>query len=167
MKIADKDQARILNHQFSRVFQLMIRKQLKSNLCVQETSNEITEAMTLLIKTSLTQSDIPDPWRLVLISLLFKGGKKDRNKAENYRPVSLMSISCKLLEHILLHSNIMKHLENNNILRDLQHGFRKHQSCETKLIKTVNNLAKSINHGEQINNMLLDFSKVYAIINCC
>ena len=81
--------------------------------------------MTLLIKTSLTQSDIPDPWRLVLISLLFKGGKKDCNKAENYRPVSVMSISYKLLEHILLHSNIMKHLENN-ILRDLQHGFRKH-----------------------------------------
>ena len=38
----------------------------------------------------------------------------------------------------------MKHLENNNILADLQHGFKKHRSCETQLIKTVNDLAKSI-----------------------
>ena len=38
----------------------------------------------------------------------------------------------------------MKHLENNNIVTDLQHGFRKHRSCEIQLIKTVTNL----NHGE-------------------
>ena len=46
----------------------------------------------------------------------------------------------------------MKHLENNKILLDLQHGFRKYQSCETQIIKTVNDLAKSVNHGEQIQH---------------
>ena len=97
---------------------------------------------------------------MALISPLFKRGKKDRNKAENCRPISLTSISCKLLEPIL-HSNIMKHLENNNVLTDLQHGFRKHRSCETQLIKTVNDLAKSMNHREQIDTILLDFSKVF------
>ena len=55
----------------------------------------------------------------------------------------------------------MKHLENNNILTDLQHGFRKHRSCETQLIITVNGLAKSINHREQIGSILLDFSKAF------
>ena len=59
---------------------------------LKDTSNEVTEAMTLLFKASLTQSDIPNPWREALILKLFKGGKKDRNKAENYRPVSLMFI---------------------------------------------------------------------------
>ena len=126
---------------------------------LKETSNEITEAMTLLFKVSLTQSDIPDTWREILISPLFKGGG-DRNKAENYRPISLTSISGKVLEHIL-HSNIMKHLENNNILTDLQHGFREHRSCETQLIKTVNDLAKSMNLGEQIDSILLDFSNAF------
>ena len=55
----------------------------------------------------------------------------------------------------------MKHLQNNNILTDLQHGFRKNRSCETQLIKTVNDLAKSMNHGEQIDSILLDFSKAF------
>ena len=127
---------------------------------LKETSNETTKAMTLLFKASLTQSDILDTWREALISPLFKGEKKDRNKAENYRPLCLTSISCKVLVHIL-HSNIMKHLENNNILTDLQHDFRKHRSCETQLIKTVNDLAKSMNHGEKIDSILLDFSTAF------
>ena len=55
----------------------------------------------------------------------------------------------------------MKYLQNNNILADLQHGFRKHRSCQTQLIKTVNDLAKSINHGEQTDSILLDFSKAF------
>ena len=55
----------------------------------------------------------------------------------------------------------MKHLENNNILTDLQHGFRKHRSCKTQLIKTANNLAKSMNHKEQIDNIHLDFSNAF------
>ena len=61
----------------------------------------------------------------------------------------------------MLHSNIMKHLESNNILTDLQHDFRKHQSCKTQLIKTVNDLAKSKNHKEQFDSIQLDFSKAF------
>ena len=82
-----------------------------------------------------------------LISSLFKQGKKDRNKAKNYRPVRLTSISCKVLEHVL-HINIMKHLKNNNMLTNLNNGFRKYRSCETNLIKVRDDFAKSINHDD-------------------
>ena len=55
----------------------------------------------------------------------------------------------------------MKHLKNSNILSDLQHGFRKHRSWETQLIKTVSKLEKSVNHREQIDSKLLGFSKTF------
>ena len=137
VKIADKDKARILTHQFSCLFSIHDQKtpQIKSPRAsdmddiiittggvkkllddlnvyrtngpdgiparmLKDTSNEITEAMALLFKAFDTQSDITDTWREPLISPLFKGGKKDRNKAENYGPISLTSISCKVLEHI-------------------------------------------------------------------
>ena len=84
-------------------------------------------------------------------------------KAENYRPISLTSIKCKVLEH-LIHRNIIFHLDQQRIYTDVQHGFCKSQSCETQLIKTVNNLAKSLNESQQVDRILLDFSKAYLML---
>ena len=41
------------------------------------------------------------------------------------------------------------------------HGFRKRRSCDTQLIVTINNLAKSLDKSEQIDAILLDFSKAF------
>ena len=49
--------------------------------------------------------------------------KGDRNTPANYRPVSLTSITCKTLEHIVFGS-IMEHLDHHGILNHFQHGFR-------------------------------------------
>ena len=49
--------------------------------------------------------------------------KGERCNPQNYCPISLTSICCKILEHITS-SHLMKHLENNNLLYEYQHGFR-------------------------------------------
>ena len=55
----------------------------------------------------------------------------------------------------------MDHLEKFNILTDLQHGFRKSRSCETQLITTIQDLAFGLHNKEQIDAILLDFSKAF------
>ena len=55
----------------------------------------------------------------------------------------------------------MDHLERHNILSDHQHGFRKRRSCETPLIQAVDDLAKCLNEGGQIDAVLLEFSKAF------
>ena len=64
------------------------------------------------------------------------------------------------MEHIV-HSHIMHHLDKNGTLTDVQHGFRKYRSCETQLLETIDNLAKALNNREQIDSILLDFSKAF------
>jgi hypothetical protein len=49
--------------------------------------------------------------------------KGDKHAAENYRPVSLTSVPCMLLEHILCR-HMLRHLEKNKLLTTLNHGFR-------------------------------------------
>jgi hypothetical protein len=64
------------------------------------------------------------------------------------------------MEHIIYH-HIMTHPEDHNILADNQHGFRKHRSCETQLVNTVESIARSLDHREQVDMLVLDFSKAF------
>ena len=97
-------------------------------------------------------------WRDANISPVFKKG--DRHQAENYRPVSLTSISCKLLEHIL-YSHILKHFEQYNVLTQLNHGFRSGYSTETQLLVTLQDLFKSFDQNIQVDVAILDISKAF------
>ena len=105
---------------------------------LKELATEITPALTLIFKASLHQGEIPEQWKKACVTPLFKKG--DIEKAANYRPVSLTSISCKIMEHIM-HSNIISHLEANSILSNYQHGFRKERSRECQLLLTIQDLA--------------------------
>ena len=76
------------------------------------------------------------------------------------RPVSLTSIICKLMEHIM-HSQVMDHLDEHSILCDNQHGFRSKRSCETQLIITIEEITRKLVTGEQVDIILLDVSKAF------
>ena len=89
---------------------------------------------------------------------LFKKG--DKCKAENYRPISLTCITCKLLEHIV-HSNVMGFLDSNHILTPFQHGFRQKHSCKSQLLTTLSDFTNSMKDSGQIDAILLDFSKAF------
>ena len=58
-------------------------------------------------------------------------------------------------------SSISRHFTEQNILFDLQHGFREKRSCETQLIMLVDELAKNMQAKKQTDLILLDFSKAF------
>ena len=55
----------------------------------------------------------------------------------------------------------MLHLETNQLLYDLQHGFRSSRSCETQLISFLQNLAQSNNDNIQTDVIIMDFAKAF------
>jgi hypothetical protein len=66
---------------------------------------ELTPSLTLIFQTSLEMGTVPDDWKTAHVTPIFKKG--DKSKPSNYRPVSLTSICCKTLEHIIF-SHLMK-----------------------------------------------------------
>ena len=68
------------------------------------------------------------------------------------------------MEHIVA-SNLSRHFEQNDILYDLQHGFRERRSCQTQLIQLVEELARNTSQGRQTDLILLDFSKAFDRVN--
>lgn len=55
----------------------------------------------------------------------------------------------------------MSHFDRYNILCDSQHGFRKCRLCETQLIETIDDIARHLPDGNQVNVILLDFEKAF------
>ena len=69
-----------------------------------------------ICQLSVDSSQFPEAWKNANVTAIFKKGS--RREAANYRPISLTYVASKLLEHII-HSHVMKHLEQHNILTDL------------------------------------------------
>ena len=125
-------------------------------------SNEIALFLSVLFQKSLDSGQVPHDWTKACVTPIFKKG--DRSDPINYRPISLTCILCKVMEHIVA-SNLSRHFEQNDILYDLQHGFRERRSCETQLIQLVEELARNTSQGRQTDLILLDFSKAFDRVN--
>ena len=89
---------------------------------LKDSADEIAPMYTHLFTQSYKLGQLPTSWKSAPICPLFKKGK--RSLPENYRPVSLTAIPCKIFEHILV-SQIWNHLNRYDIITSKQHGFRK------------------------------------------
>jgi hypothetical protein len=128
------------------------------NRVLKNCADAIAPSLTVIFQTSIESGQLPTDWLSANISAVFKKG--DRNKAENYRPVSLTSVACKLLEHIVCR-HLHTHFEKFNILTTRNHGFRSGHSCETQLLTTMNDILISHDAGHQTDIIILDFSKAF------
>ena len=90
------------------------------------------------------------------VTPIHKKGPKD--EPSNYRPISLTSIPCKMLEHILLH-HLNKTLDS--VLHNRQHGFRRGLSCETQLCSTYHDLVRAAEQSHSTHAVVLDFKKAF------
>ena len=71
-----------------------------------------------------------------------------------------------MLENIyIVASNVVKHMDINNLMNDLQHGFRERRSCETQLSMLVEDLTRKASQCKHTDLNLLDFSKAFEMVN--
>ena len=131
-------------------------------LLLQKLCREIAPTLQVIFSKSLEEGSLPSEWLKANVSPIFKKGEK--SDPANYRPISLTCILCKIFEHIVA-SNVVKHLDVNQILYDLQHGFRSKRSCETQLTMLIEEIHRNLKEGKQTDIILLDFSKAFNKVN--
>lgn len=128
------------------------------NAFLRRYAEPVSYILTAIFRSCLKLAIIPDDWRIARVVAVHKKG--DRLKKENYRPISLTSSCCKILQHILVHF-ITEFLEHNKLLSDHQHGFRKNLSTITQLTTTIHEVALTLDLAGQIDLIFLDFSKAF------
>ena len=92
------------------------------------------------------------------MSVLFLS--KEKKNPGNYRPISLTSVPCKLMEKIIRDA-IVKHMTENDLFSKAQHGFIKGKSCVTQLLEFLEDITQAIDNGEDVDVVYLDFCKAF------
>ena len=132
------------------------------SLFIKKTSSQLVQPLYYLLNYSMQTSEIPSLWKIAIVVPIYKKGK--RNDPSNYRPISLTSVLCRLLEKII-HKHILKHMMNNNLISTAQHGFITGRSTQTQQIHFLNKLTQSYDDKQQTEIVYLDFSKAFDTVS--
>ncbi|CAM5084683.1 unnamed protein product [Natator depressus] len=124
---------------------------------LKELAPEIASPLARIFNESVNSGVVLYDWRIANIVPIFKKGKK--SDPGSYRPVSLTSVVCKVLEKILK-EKVVKDIEVNGKWDKIQHGFTKGRSCQTNLI-SFEKVTDFLDKGNAVDLNYLDFSKAF------
>ena len=129
---------------------------------LKETAASICVPLSVIFNDSLRSGETPSDWRKANVTPIFKKG--DRNNPANYRPVSLTSQVCKVMESIV-RGKIVDHLNEHNLLSERQHGFREGRSCLSNLLTTLEEWTNILDGADCVDVAYLDFSKAFDLVS--
>ena len=126
------------------------------------TASAICEPLCNIFRDSMQSGETPEDWRRANVTPIFKKG--DRNDPANYRPVSLTSQVCKVMESIVK-ERVFDHLKSNNLLSEEQHGFREGRSCLSNLLTTLEDWTNILDDKDCVDVAYLDFRKAFDLVS--
>jgi len=120
----------------------------------------ISSQLAALFNLSIKQGKVPELWQSSTVTPIYKSG--DHTIPANYRPISITSCMLKLMERCIA-EQIKSHLKrkDHRFLRPNQFGFRPGHSCESCLLKIVDDCRMAMDRGNCVGLVCLDLSKAF------
>ena len=118
----------------------------------------VAEPLSIIFRKSFETGDVPVDWKTANIVPIYKKGSK--TDPANYRPVSLTSVPCKIMESFIKEA-LLKHLNQFNMISELQHGFMEGRSCLTNLLESLECWTKALDDGYGVDVLYLDYRKAF------
>lgn len=122
----------------------------------------IIHGLENIFKRSFVTRTVPTSWKRAKVTPIFKKGA--RTDIANYRPISLLCIPSKLLEHQVCNI-IDEHLSNSSLKSSSQWGFTKGLSSEGMLLKMTDTWKMNMDKGMIVGAIFVDFKKAFDSIS--
>ena len=121
-------------------------------------AKELALPLSILFQKSLNEGILPSDWLKACVTAIHKKG--DKSLAGNYRPISITSILCKIMES-LVRDELVNHMVKNNLISSKQHGFVPLGNCITNLLSCIEEWVKILESGDTVDVIYTDFAKAF------
>jgi Reverse transcriptase (RNA-dependent DNA polymerase)/Endonuclease-reverse transcriptase len=127
---------------------------------VHKCAKVLAPSLSHLFSISMNCGELPKEWKLANVVPIFKTGRKDCTS--NYRPISLTSVICKIMEKIVNYQ-MLQYLQSIKAINRQQHGFLPKRSCVTMLLSAIDDwqFAMDAKAGTHIDVISLDWAKAF------
>ena len=130
---------------------------------LKEVLPEILPIITRIVNLSLVNGVFTDSWKVAIIRPLIKKLGLELISS-NYRPVSNLSFLSKVLEKAAL-QQFMQYSDHHKLMPDYQSAYRANFSCETALVKLMDDLLWSMEHQRVTTLMAIDLSAAFDTVD--
>ena len=124
--------------------------------------NYIRDPLCHICNMSLEEGIFPSKLKIANVLPLFKA--EEPSQFNNYRPVSLLCILSKVFEKIM-YNRLSDFITKLELLYEFQFGFRKKHSTYLAHLILLDKLTNSLDNGEKVIGIYLDFSKAFDTVN--
>ncbi len=131
-------------------------------ILIKDAADLISRPLTMIFNSSLQKGIFPDVWKVAKVTPIFKSGSK--SEANNYRPISVISVFSRILERIV-HDQVYEYLKENRILTTSQAAFQKLCSTITSLIESTDYWYENIDHKKLNLSIFLDLKKAFDTVD--
>ena len=120
----------------------------------------ICPVVTHIINLSIQTSIFPGIWKWAKVIPLLKSMQSDPILAKNYRPIALLPILSKVLEKVVF-NQLVKYLEENNIIHPNLHGSRPGHNTSTALMQLYDKWVEEVEEGKLVGVLICDQSAAF------
>jgi hypothetical protein len=114
--------------------------------------------LSLIFTSFMSVGQVPSDWKNAIITPIYKKGLA--SDPSNYRPISLTSVFCKLMERVIA-LDMLTYLRHHGLITRHQHGFIAKRSTTTNLLECLNDWSIALKDHHSVTVAYIDFSKAF------
>ena len=162
------DNVELSNIEFTPASVTRAIKKLKSNLSsgpdglppvmFKQLAPQLASPLSQLFSSFMSIGQVPADWCSAIVTPIAKGGVA--SDPSNYRPISLTSVTCKLMERVIV-QKMLDYFLRNNVISKQQHGFLCGKSTTTNLLEQLNDWTVALDNRDSVTVGYIDYAKAF------
>jgi len=127
-------------------------------ILLKKLASSLVTPLSLLYSSFMSVGQVPNEWKHAIVTPVYKGGLA--SDPGNYRPISLTSVFCKLMEQVI-NRQVLDYLQHHKLLNDQQHGFLARRSTVTNLLECLTDWTLALDNHQSVTVAYIDYSKAF------